>query len=172
MSTPVSEFIKTYYRQRMKKSKSTLFHFENNILYIGKCTIAVIQKNLILINETVDMPEVNRLRENILKSCKDFKYTPILIPFNYGEEDMPNNEEIKQRLESRLQYFLTNTQELANYKIRGEYKAYYDQLRKFIYATSKDKVNSQLKALYTSLNDKEFIKRLKLQVARRKSNLK
>lgn len=172
MSTPISDFLKAYYRQRIKKSKSTLFHFENNILYIGKCTIAVIHDKLILINETVDMPEVNRLKENILKTCKEFKYTPILIPFNYGEEDMPNNEEITQRLESRLQYWLRNTQELSNYKIRCEYKAYYDQFRKFIYATSNNKVNSQLKALYTSLNDKKYIKELKLQVAKRKSNLK
>ena len=48
----------------------------------------------------------------------------------------------------------------------------YDQLKKFLGKTSKAKINSQLGALYTSLNDKEFLKRLQLQVSRRKANLK
>lgn len=172
MSTPITDFVKTFYRQRQKKSKSTLFHFQEQTLYLGKCTIAVIQDKLLLINETVDMPEVNRLRDILLKTCKEFKYTPILIPFNYGEEDMPNNEEIQSRLINRLEYWLGNTQELSNNEIRGQYKTYYDQLKKFLGKTSKEKINSQLEALYTSLNDKEFLKRLQLQVARRKSNLK
>ena len=118
------------------------------------------------------MPEVNRLRDILLKTCKEFKYIPILIPFNYGEEDMPNNEEIQSRLINRLEYWLNNTQELSNNEIRGQYKTYYDQLKKFLGKTSKAKINSQLGALYTSLNDTEFLKRLQLQVARRKSNLK
>ena len=172
MSTPITDFVKTFYRQRQKKSKSTLIHFQEQTLYLGKCTIAVIQDKLLLINETVDMPEVNRLRDILLKTCKEFKYTPILIPFNYGEEDMPNNEEIQSRLLNRLEYWLCNTQELSNNEIRGQYKTYYDQLKKFLGKTSKEKINSQLEVLYTSLNDKEFLKRLQLQVARRKSNLK
>ena len=172
MSTPISDFIKTYYRQRMKYSKSTLFHFENENLYLGKCIIAVRKGSLLLINETLDMPEVNRLRENLIKISTEFRIHPILIPFNYGEEVMPNSEEILRRLESRLKYWLDNTQELTNYKIRGQYKAYFEQYKKFITTNKQVTINSQLKALYTSLNDKEFLKRLQLQVARRKSNLK
>ena len=81
-------------------------------------------------------------------------------------------EEIQSRLINRLEYWLCNTQELSNNEIRGQYKTYYDQLKKFLGKTSKEKINSQLEVLYTSLNDKEFLKRLQLQVARRKANLK
>ena len=95
----------------------------------------------------------------------------IVIPFKYGEEDMPNNEEIQGRLINRLEYWLNNMQELSNNEIRGQYKTYYDQLKNFL-KTSKEKINYQLKVLYTSLNDQEFLKRLQLQVARRKANLK
>ena len=169
MSTPITDFVKTFYRQRQKKSKSTLFHFQEQTLYLGKCTIAVIQDKLLLINETVDMPEVNRLRDILLKTCKEFKYTPILIPFKYGEEDMPNNEEIQSRLINRLEYWLGNTQELSNNEIRGQYKTFYEQFMKFLSTTSQEEINADLNALYKHIKNRKYLKQLKLEVARRRN---
>lgn len=172
MSTSVKEFIRIYYRQKVKKSKSTLFNFQGDTLYIGKCTIAKLYDNLILINETVDMSEVNKLKESLIATSKEFKYNVILIPFKIGEEEMPTNEDIINRLESRLTYWLDNSTELVNNEIREQYKAYFEQFKKFLNKTSKEKINAQLQALYKQINNKEFLKALKLQVARRKSYIK
>ena len=172
MSTPVSEFIKVYLRQNVKHSKSTLFHFKNSTLYIGKMELATMRNKAVLINEFTDMPEVNKLRDNLINACKEFKYTPVLVPLDYGNEIIPNNEEVKQILENRLKYWTSHQQELINNQIRGQYKTYYEQYKKFLYNYNKSKPNAQIQALHKQLSDKEFLKALKLQVAKRRANLK
>ena len=172
MSITQAEFIKQFYKRKTKHLKNQLFNFKGDTLAIGKCTIAVLKDNLVLINETIEMLEVDKVRDLLINLSKSYKVQPIFIPFHYGEEDMPTDEDIVTRLEDRLKYWLVHTQELTNKQIQEQYKAYYEQYKKFLYNYNKGTPNTLIQGLYNQLSDKQYMKALKLRVAKRKVNLK
>ena len=164
-----ADFVRAYYRQRISGSKTRLFTFNGKLLSMGNCDIALIYEDLIFINETVTLPEITGLKNIMEDMSKEFQYTLIYIPFQYGEEDMPSIEEIKSRLENRLKYWLYNKHELTNNKIRGQYKTFYEQFMKFLSTTSHEEINADLNALYKHIKNRKYLKQLKLEVARRRN---
>ena len=168
MATPTSiELVKGFLNKKSKHGKSILFNYENGYMYMGQLELAKKLNNIILINDTVDFVNANALISELIKKAPKSYYKIVRVPFNLGEEKMPTNEEIRERLKRRLHYYLYHKAELSLQSNREQYKAYFEEFNVFIKETHQSRIPKSLKDLYNSLNDKKFIKALELDMARR-----
>ena len=171
MPTSIDKIAKGYLSTNSNKGKSLSVRYEYSLLKMGRCFVAQQYKNLLLINETVEAKNVNQLRKLLIDNASSYGYIPILIPFKIGEENQPTLEEIESKLNNRLSE-IGNSYKLVKNEVREQYKVYYEQLKEFLCTTSNREPNEEYTKIYNLLSDKNFLKRLKLQVARRKINIK
>lgn len=169
MSVPNSEFIRIFLEGKTKKKKNISYSFKENTMYVYNIDFAVKFNNLLFLNEDVDIQGIDKIRETIMKIAPVYNYRIIKIPMKIGEEHIPDIAGIRAKLRNRLMYYYENQAELYNNQTRAEYMAYFEEFKQFLYKTTKAKVNRPLQTLYDNLSNREYVKKLKLKVAKHKA---
>lgn len=169
MSIPNTEFIKIFLNGKVKRKKNILYSFIGNTMYVYNIELAIKYNNLLLLNEDVEIQGIDKIREIIMKIAPVYNYKIIRIPMRIGEEKFSDIAGIREKLRNRLMYYYENQAELYNNQTRADYMAYFEEFKQFLYKTTKAKINRPLQTLYNNLSDKEYVKNLKLKVARHKA---
>lgn len=157
--------IKNYLSGNSKKGKSVSFNYLDKKLFMGKIVIAEKYKTLLLINNGLDTVTVNTIREKLFKQANCFNFNTILVPMHCGEEEIPDINIVRSRLNSKLKYWSNNTTELVNPEIRQDFKNCYLMYKTLlVVAFTKARVYYKYTMLYNNLNNEKYIKTLKKKI--------